>query len=157
MSRNTTRANSKAQEQTYFLVYKGVKENAEHSVEVEIKPFGEELEYLQSLVGGYLEHFIIDRHLDDLHIDMWIDEEGKFKTDQYKATWSLCDHDGTVYDVIFGNCVFSKYNDEGETLGLTQDEVNIVIQFLLDCPRAYIEFKDTHKKINSVLVKHVNS
>lgn len=122
-----------SRDQTYFVVYKGLKSNRERSVQVEIKPFKPELEYLQGLVGGFIEHYIIDRDLDRDQIDMWIDDEGKLK--QLEPTWALM-YQGGLYDVIFGNCVFSKYNREGETLGLNQDEVNRVIQFLLSRDKA---------------------
>ena len=153
MKKTSNNTQNKPQDQSFFVIYKGLKENTEHSVEVEIKPFNEELHYLQSLVGGYLEHFIIDDDLDRQHIDMWIDEEGKLKMEELKPTWSLCDPQGNIYDVIFGNCVFSKYNDDGETLGLTIDEVHTVIDFLLSCPRGYLQHKDSNQKISSVLCK----
>ena len=124
------KANTKKDAQarrTYFFVYRGI-ERSNHALKCELRPFNEELHYLQDLVGGYLEHFIISDHLNDLHIDMWIDEEGKLKT--LEPTWALLDQEDQLVDVIYGNCVFSKYNDEGETLGLSMDEVRIVEDFL---------------------------
>lgn len=120
------------EEPKVFVVYKGIKidENKERPVrrQIEVVPFNEELEYLQNLVGGYIEHFIIDDELDMLNIDMWINEEGKFRSD-FLPSFALM-HDGSLYDVIMGPCVFSKYNDEGETLGLSLNEMNVVIDWL---------------------------
>ena len=113
-----------------FVVYKGIDEK-KMKRQVEVRPFDDELEYLQDLVGGWLEHYVIDRKLDHLFIDMWIDEEGKLK-DGLEPTFALM-HEGKLYDVIFGNCVFSKYDLDGNTLGLSPDEVSHVIAFLNDC------------------------
>lgn len=113
--------------ETFFLVYKGLKMADAPYLDVEEVPFNPELKYLQDLVGGFIEHYIIDKGLNSDYIDMWIDDEGKFK--QLKPTWALM-YQGGLYDVIFGNCVFSKYNRQGETLGLTADDVKKVLEFL---------------------------
>lgn len=114
---------------TAFVVYKGI-DQVKKRRQIEVVPFDPELKYLQKLVGGYIEHFIIDEGLNQFHIDMWIDEEGKFK-EGLTPSFALM-HDGQLYDVIFGNCVFSKYDGQGETFGLSLDEVNIVIKYLMD-------------------------
>lgn len=133
--KSSTRTN-----ETYFLVYKGV-DREKLALECEIKPFNDELAYLQNLVGGYLEHYTISKQLDDLHIDMWIDEEGKLK-DGLKPTWALADLDGKLIDIILGNCVFSKYNDQGETLGLCESDLDIVRHFLQISPIVEIVPRD---------------
>ena len=113
-----------------FVVYKGIDEKKMNR-QVEVRPFDDALEYLQGLVGGYIEHYVIDSKLDHNFIDMWIDDEGKLK-DGLAPTFALM-HEGKLYDVIFGNCVFSKYDLDGNTLGLTPDDVSRVIGFLNDC------------------------
>ena len=127
-----------------FVVYKGIIEDRSKDrpirKQIEVVPFDPGLKYLQNLVGGYLEHYIIDEGLNELYIDMWIDEEGKLK-DGLIPTFALC-HDGQLIDVIFGNCVFSKYNREGETLGLNEDEVVTVLKYLEDLPIVGLLKKD---------------
>ena len=117
-----------------FVVYKGIKmdDTKDRPIrrQIEVRPFNNDLEYLQGLVEGYLEHYVIDDGLDRLHIDMWINEEGKFQ-EGLKPTIALT-HEGQLYDVIMGNCVFSKYNEAGETLGLNPKEMCIVIDWLND-------------------------
>lgn len=93
-----------------------------------IDPFVDGLEALQKQVGGYIEHFNIAEDLYQSHIDMWIDEEGKFK--DYKPTFALCDNDHNVIDVIFGNCVFTRFDDQGETLGLDQEDIEYIGSWL---------------------------
>lgn len=127
-----------------FVVYKGViiDQNKDPQIrrQIEVRPFKDDLHYLQELVGGYLEHFTIDEDLDRLHIDMWIDEEGKLKSD--KVPTIALTHEGHLYDVIMGNCVFSKYDDTGETLGLSLDEMNLVIGWLHDHDIVQLVSKD---------------
>ena len=123
---------------TSFVVYTGI-EGVRHQLTV--VPFNSELKYLQSLVGGLIEHYIIDEELNDLHIDMWIDDEGKLKN--LKPTIALM-NDGQLVDVIFGNCVFSKYNDEGETLGLEEYEVGIVDRWIREQDIVGLKDKDGH-------------
>ena len=122
-----------------FAVYKGIDPKTLKR-QIEVRPFDDELEYLQGLVGGYIEHYVIDDKLDHKFIDMWIDEEGKLKPD-LEPTFALL-HDGQLYDVIFGNCVFSKYDLDGNTLGLTPDDVSHVIAFLNDCDVVGLVKKD---------------
>ena len=93
-----------------------------------IEPFNSSLEALQKQVGGYIEHFIISPDLNDRYIDMWIDEEGKYK--DLHPTFALCDEEGTGLDCIMGNCVFTRYDREGETLGLTDEDITAVFQWL---------------------------
>lgn len=115
-----------------FVVYKGIKiDNTKDRPirrQIEVRPFNDGLEYLQGLVEGFIEHYVIDDDLDSLHIDMWINEEGKFRED-LDPTFALF-HDGRLYDYIMGPCVFSKYNNKGETLGLSLNEMNIVIDWI---------------------------
>ena len=115
-----------------LVVYKGIviDETKDRPVRrhIEIVPFKDGLSYLQSLVDGYIDHYSISSKLDSLHIDMWINDEGKFR-DDFSPTFALL-RDGQLCDVIVGPCVFSKFNDEGETLGLSPDDVNIVIDWL---------------------------
>jgi len=127
-----------------FVVFKGIIEDRSQDrpirKQIEVVPFDPELKYLQNLVGGYIEHYIIDEGLNNQFIDMWIDEEGKLK-DGLQPSFALC-RDGQLYDVIFGNCVFSKYNREGETLGLDQDEVVVVLKYLEELPIVGLLKKD---------------
>lgn len=121
---------------TSFVVYTGI-EGVRHQLTV--VPFNSELKYLQSLVGGMLEHFNIDAELYDLHIDMWIDEQGKLKG--LKPTIALM-NDGQLVDVIVGNCVFSKFNAEGDTLGLEEYEVGIVDRWIREQEIVGLKDKD---------------
>lgn len=97
-----------------------------------IEPFKTDLKSLQEQVGGYIEHFIISAELEQKGIDMWIDEEGKYK--DYHPTFALCDNNGRVLDMIMGNCVFTRFNQSGETYGLTMEDVADVMKWLNRVP-----------------------
>lgn len=138
-------------EQLYSVVYKGVLDEPErtprYNKQVLCIPFVDTLEYLQSLVGGSIEHFVIDEELDNQHIDMWINEEGKLIN--LPPSIAL-EYDGKLVDIIMGTCVFTKYDDEGNTLGLTLQETNIVSNWIRKQDMAML--KDDKDKSYPVLV-----
>lgn len=94
--------------------------------ELKEKEIGNELEDLQEIVGGYIEIPFVNQVFYDNGIDMIINEEGKFieglKPEIVivsKAAW-------TVLDVVYGNCIFASHDSEGETVGLTEEQMRIV-------------------------------
>lgn len=95
---------------------------------IEVIEFKDGLEFLQEQVQGYIEHVFIDEKLRANHIDMWINEEGKL-TDKFSPSFALT-YQGELYDVILGPCLFTKFDDSGETYGLDSDEVLEVIGYL---------------------------
>lgn len=123
----------KKNDKTVCVRYTGI-DPEKNRRQVEVRPFKNGLKYLQTQVDGHIEHFVIDDKLDELYIDMWINDEGKFRED-FRPSFALV-HDGKLYDVIVGPCLFTKYDDEGNTHGLTLDEMNIVIGYLNGLPVA---------------------
>lgn len=126
-------------EETYFLRIKGVQNQV---IEMSMDKFDESLEALQHQVGGLIEHYIIDEKLNSRWIDMWIDEESKLKG--LKPTFLLY-HNGELYDYIGGPCVFTKYDEEGNTYGLNDDEMTAVRDFLYHLPCYQYELRDGSK------------
>lgn len=128
--------------QLYSVVYKGVLVEEDRTPplnnQVWCIPFVDTLEYLQQLVGGTIEHFVIDEELDKKHIDMWINEEGKMLN--LHPSIAL-EYDGQLVDIIVGDCVFTKYDNEGNTLGLTLEETNIVSNWIKRQPMAMLRDK----------------
>ena len=102
------------------IIVKKVDENAE-IVSVE------KLEYedMKNLVGGYIEVLNVR---DD--IDMWLNEEGKLiplPTNLY-----LCSalHEGKILDTIQGDIFFTSVNEDGETIGLNDEQIDFVMSEL---------------------------
>ena len=123
---------------TSFLILNDILETG--VLEIQKKPFNDSLKSLQELVDGSIEHYVIDEDLNDNYIDMWINEEGKFR-DDFKPMFALL-HDGRLYDVIVGPCVFTMYDNEGNTHGLTSDAYKRVLHFLYTCPTCIVNTKD---------------
>ena len=98
-----------------------IKEPNKRAEVVEFEEDGKvlELEELQDLVGGYIE-YTGDDGLDG--IDMILDEEGKLKGREFNFR--------TKYDFLVGTVVFAFSNDEGETIGLTDEQVETVKRYL---------------------------
>lgn len=93
-----------------------------------IKDYDEhtDLETIQAEVGGYIEPVLIWKDLFEKQIVCFVDEEGKFK--KLKPSHNIIDQYGICLDVIFGNICFLKYSDDGDTTGLSKDEVIYIIK-----------------------------
>jgi hypothetical protein len=94
-------------------------------IEKEIK---NNLESLQNEVGGYIEIPFLSEKLDANGIDMIINEEGKMIDDLVVEIAVV--HQKKVVDLVFGNIVFASHDDEGNTIGLTEEQIEFVKQEL---------------------------
>ena len=83
------------------------------------------LENLQKIVGGLIEYPYISKILSKNHIDLICNEEGKFIAG-LKPEIAIVDKDGYVQDIIMGTGVFASVNRDGQTVGLTEEQANIV-------------------------------
>lgn len=83
------------------------------------------LEALQKIVGGYIEMPLISKKFFYADIDVIINEEGKY-IEGLKPEIAVASRNGTVLDLVMGNCIFASHNEEGETVGLNQEQIGIV-------------------------------
>ena len=83
--------------------------------------------FLSKCVSGYIER-IENACLEKRGIDAWCNEEGKFNS-ELEPTLGLSSN-GSIYDVVVGNVVFTRFNDEGETISLTNDDIKYVKHLL---------------------------
>ena len=94
--------------------------------ELKQRDIGTGLEELQKIVGGYIEIPFLSRVFNDHAIDMIINEEGKF-IEGLKAEIAIVDEEhGNILDIVYGNCVFASHDDEGETVGLNEGQIEVV-------------------------------
>ena len=94
--------------------------------ELKVQDIGTELEDLQKIVGGYIEIPFLSRVFRDHAIDMIINEEGKF-IEGMKAEIAIVDEEhGNILDIVYGNCIFASHDDEGETIGLNEGQIEVV-------------------------------
>lgn len=84
------------------------------------------LEALQEIVEGYIEIPYLGETFRKNNIDVIINEEGKL-IDSLKAEVAVVNKEqGNVLDIVYGNCIFASHDDEGETIGLTEEQIRIV-------------------------------
>ena len=95
-----------------------------------IKEFEKEnsLNFLQKEVNGNIERISFIKVLEEKGIDVWVNEEGKLLGLSPSITIY---HQNELIDVLMGNVVFTRYNDEGETIGLTDDDISFIQALLL--------------------------
>ena len=94
--------------------------------ELEVKEIGNELEDLQKIVGGYIEIPFLGDTFADNEIDVVINEEGKLIEGMRPEIAIVHMHNSEVVDVVYGNCIFVSHDDEGETIGLNDEQIDIV-------------------------------
>lgn len=91
---------------------------------------GNELEDLQEIVGGYIEIPFLSHKFRDNNIDVIINDEGKL-IEGMKAEIAIVDEKhGNILDIVYGNCIFASHDEEGETISLTDKQMQIVTEEL---------------------------
>lgn len=84
------------------------------------------LEELQKIVGGYIEIPFLSKKFFNNDIDIIINEEGKL-IDGMKAEIAVVNEQhGNILDIVYGNCIFASHDDEGNTIGLNAEQIEIV-------------------------------
>lgn len=98
--------------------------------ELKEKEIGTELEDLQEIVGGYIEIPFLGNKFLDNDIDVIINEEGKL-IDGMRAEIAIVNEEhGNILDIVYGNCIFASHDEEGETIGLNEAQIQIVMEEL---------------------------
>lgn len=89
------------------------------------------LEDMQSLVGGYVEC------IDCGGIDLWLNEEGKL----HNLPPNLITYYGDkAEDVVVGDVFFASFDEEGRTVGLTDEQI-----------------EDIYKRLGSMAIMHIGN
>ena len=93
--------------------------------ELQEKEMENTLESLQEIVAGYIESPYISNIFRENDIDIIINEEGKILTLQEEI--AVIDKEkAIVIDVLCGNCIFVSHNEQGETIGLNDEQIKII-------------------------------
>ena len=83
------------------------------------------LESLQEIVGGYIESPYISNIFRENDIDIILNEEGKILNLQEEI--AIIDKEkNIVIDVLCGNCIFVSHDEQGETIGLNDEQIKII-------------------------------
>ena len=98
--------------------------------ELKEQEIGNELEDLQKIVGGWIEIPFLSQKFLDNGIDTIINEEGKL-IEGMKAEIAIVDEKhGSILDIVYGNCIFASHDEAGETIGLTEKQMQVVSEEL---------------------------
>ena len=109
----------------------------------EVREINNTLETLQEIVGGYIEIPFLSQTFGDNGIDIIINDEGKFIEDCKPAVAVVDGVTRQVLDVVRGNCIFASHDDEGETIGLTEEQLAVVLEELkMDVTLTYPDGKE---------------
>lgn len=79
-------------------------------------------DFISDSVGGYIESIPLSQ-FNSKGIDVWCNENGKYEG---LVTSMLLSHDGKIYDNVVGDVVFTRCNEEGETISLTDDDIKFI-------------------------------
>lgn len=88
------------------------------------------LEELQKLVGGYIEVPYLGSTFRENGIDVILNEEGKFIEGLRPEIVVLDKETRQTIDVVYGNCVFATHDEDGNTVQLSQEQAEIVMEEL---------------------------
>ena len=98
--------------------------------ELEVKEIKNTLEELQKIVGGYIEFPYLSETFRKNIIDVIINEEGKY-IEGLKPEIAIVDKNAiTILDVVYGNCIFASHDAEGNTIGLNDRQIEIIVEEL---------------------------
>lgn len=89
-----------------------------------IKEIDGELESLQNEVEGYIDFFEVN--ISGKFFNIILNDEGKLQ--QLKPNIAIL-HEGELVDLIVGDVLLVTVNDEGETIGLTEEEIFILSNY----------------------------
>lgn len=92
--------------------------------ELKEKEIDNDLKSLQNEVGGYIEIPYLSKRLADNGIDLIINEEGKIQG--LEKQLYVIDDNGNILDIICGNCLFVSRNEDGDTIGLSQEQIDFL-------------------------------
>ena len=102
-----------------------------------VKTYDNSYKFLHDGVGGYFERVPISM-FETKHIDVFVNEEGKFNGMKHSAVML---YKGKPYDYLMGNLVFTKCDRRGNTVSLTDKDIDF-IKKTLDSTTYLIDFSN---------------
>lgn len=97
---------------------------------LEVKEIENTLENLQKIVGGYIEIPLLGGVFKKHDIDTIINEEGKFIESLNPEIALIDGNTKKILDVVYGNIIFASHDEVGNTIGLTEEQIKVVIEEL---------------------------
>ncbi len=115
--------------------------------ELQVKEIDNTLEELQKIVGGHIEIPFLGMVFKENKIDVVINEDGKYVEGLKPEIAIVNEKQGNILDVIYGNCVFVSHNEKGDTIALTDEQMNVVKQEL--CKDIVLTYEDLRKQFKA--------
>ena len=88
-----------------------------------VKEIDDTLQALQKEVNGHIEIPYISRRLVNNGIDVIINDEGKLLDLEPQI---IVQDNNKILDVIHGTCVFASHDEDGNTISLTDEQIEYV-------------------------------
>lgn len=119
--------------------------------ELEIKEIENTLETLQKIVGGYIEIPFLSHTLNQNNIRTIINEEGKLIENMAPEIAVLDKKTNKLLDIVYGNCIFVGDNNDGDFIGLNEEQIKIIMSELKF--EVALTYKDDENNERKLLVK----
>ena len=110
------------------------------------------LEDLQQIVGGYIEIPFLTPVFNDNKINIIINEEGKFIEGLEPEIAVIKRETNNILDIVYGNCVFSSHDHEGNTIELNEEQKQIVKSALKSDIVLYDQKADKHHLVRGLYI-----
>lgn len=114
----------------------------------DIVPFENDYKQIRDYVGGLIERFHIPE-LEERNIDIWLNEEGKIEN--FEPTIVLFNNNGKYVDYLCGTVVFAKHTEEGDTVGLNEDDIDFILDWIKSLETCTEE--NSHRKYHAYRYK----
>lgn len=88
-----------------------------------IKDIGDKLKDLQREVGGSIQIVYASEEMNNMNIDLFVNEEGKLIG---LPVSGYITSNNEILDLLVGNLLFTGHDDEGNTISLTDEQVEYV-------------------------------
>lgn len=100
-----------------------IKKVGEKPERVEIK--GTTFDLIKETVGGYFDVARYNENLVKNKIDIFVNDEGKLM-ELYPNILVIDSETEKLVDYLAGDVIFLAYNDKGESLGLSEEQLDII-------------------------------
>lgn len=110
------------------------------------------LEELQKIVGGYIEIPFLSPVFNENKINVIINEEGKFIEGLEPEIAIIKKEVNVILDIVYGNCIFASHDREGNTIGLNEEQKNIVKDKLKSDIVLYDKKADQHHLVRGLYI-----
>ena len=95
-----------------------------NKLEIEEKFIGTKLKDLQREVNGIIEHKGLGDDFDEIGIEAIVNEEGLLYS--LDASLMIFNEEQKPIDGIYGPAIFVSCNEDGETIGLNEKQINFI-------------------------------